>query len=316
MSAPTTTSPPQTLTPLDRFFSLTARGSSVQREVRGGFATFFTMAYIVVLNPIILGSGVDSHGHHLSVAQLTTSTALVAAVMTAVMGVVGNLPLAIATGLGLNSLVAFTIAPTMSWPDAMGLVVLEGLAIVVLAATGLRETILHSIPMPLKQAISVGIGLFIAFIGLVDSGFVTTPKGAAVPVQLGATGRLTGWPVLVFAVGLLIMLVLLIRRVRGAILLGIVGATALAVVINAVADVPSWGLTTPKLPSKVVGAPDFGLLGHFSLFGGFVHAGVLTAVIFVFTLVLSDFFDAMGTIIGISNEAGLLTEDGRLPGIG
>src|SRR3954463_7494360 len=149
-------------TAIDRYFSLTARGSSVQREVRGGLATFFTMAYIVVLNPIILGSGVDKYGHHLSIAQLTTSTALVAAVMTAIMGVVGNLPLAIATGLGLNSLVAFTIAPTMSWPDAMGLVVLEGVGIVILAPPGLRETTLNSIPMPLNQAISVGIGLFIA----------------------------------------------------------------------------------------------------------------------------------------------------------
>jgi AGZA family xanthine/uracil permease-like MFS transporter len=301
---------------VERLFAVSARGSSVQREVRGGLATFFTMAYIVVLNPIILGSGVDKYGHHLSIAQLTTSTALVAAVMTAIMGVVGNLPLAIAAGLGLNSLVAFTIAPTMSWPDAMGLVVLEGLGIVILAATGLRETILNSIPMPLKQAISVGIGLFIAFIGLVDSGFVTTPKGAAVPVQLGSVGRLNGWPVVVFAFGLILMLVLMIRRVRGAILLGIIGATVLAVVINEVATVKNWGLTTPKIPDKVVGAPDFGLLGHFSLFGGFVHAGIMTAVIFVFTLILSDFFDAMGTIIGISNEAGLLTEEGKLPGIG
>ena len=300
---------------LERTFQISARGSSVQREVRGGFATFFTMAYIVVLNPIILGSGVDKGGHHLSVAQLTTSTALVAAVMTAVMGLVGNLPLAIATGLGLNSLVAFTIAPTMSWPDAMGLVVLEGLGIVVLVATGLRESILNAIPMPLKQAISVGIGLFIAFIGLVDSGFVTVPK-SGVPVQLGTTGRLNGWPVVVFAFGLLLILVLMIRRVRGAILLGIIGATVLAIVINETATVQNWGLTTPKIPDKVVGKPDFGLLGHFSIGGGFAHAGIITAVIFVFTLILSDFFDAMGTIIGISNEAGLLTEDGRLPGIG
>src|SRR5207302_7772668 len=111
---------------IERTFALTERGSTVQREVRGGLATFFTMAYIVVLNPIILGSGVDKYGHHLSIAQLTTSTALVAAVMTAIMGIVGNLPLAIAAGLGLNSLLAFTIAPTMSWPDPTGLVVLEG----------------------------------------------------------------------------------------------------------------------------------------------------------------------------------------------
>ncbi|MGB8652127.1 MAG: NCS2 family permease [Mycobacteriales bacterium] len=300
---------------LDRYFSITERGSTVQREVRGGFATFFTMAYIVVLNPIILGSAKDVNGHSLSLAQLTTSTALVAAVMTAMMGLVGNLPLAIATGLGLNGLVAFTIAPTMSWPDAMGLVVIEGLGIVVLAATGLRETILNAIPLPLKQAISVGIGLFIAFIGLVDAGFVTVPK-SGVPVQLGATGRLSGWPVVVFAFGLVIMLVLLIRKVRGAILIGIAAATALAVAIESVASVTSWGLTTPKVPSTLVGSPDFGLVGHFSLAGGFAKAGAMTAVIFVFTLILSDFFDAMGTIIGISNEAGLLTEDGQLPGIG
>jgi AGZA family xanthine/uracil permease-like MFS transporter len=301
--------------PLERTFRIYERGSTVQREIRGGFATFFTMAYIEVLNPIILGSAKDKYGHTLSLEQLTTSTALVAAVMTAIMGLVGNLPLAIATGLGLNGLVAFTLAPTMSWPDAMGLVVIEGLGIMLLVATGLRETILDSIPMPIKQAISVGIGLFIAFIGLVDSGFVTVPK-SGVPVQLGPTGRLTGWPVVVFAFGLLLILVLMIRRVRGAILLGIVGATILAIIINAVADVKTWGLTTPEIPDSVVGKPDFGLLGHFSLGGGFVHAGVLTAVIFVFTLILSDFFDAMGTIIGISNEAGLLTPDGKLPGIG
>ncbi len=301
---------------LDRFFRISERGSSVQREVRGGFATFFTMAYIVVLNPIILGSAKDSLGHSLSVAQLTTSTALVAAVMTAIMGLVGNLPLAIATGLGLNSLVAFTIAPTMSWPDAMGLVVIEGLGIVLLVATGLRQTILEAIPLALKQAISVGIGLFIAFIGLVDAGFVTTPKGASVPVQLGATGRLNGWPVLVFAVGLLLTIVLLVRQVRGAILISIIVSTVLAVVINALATVTTWGLITPKVPSSIVGKPDFGLLGHFSLGGGFAKAGIVTAVIFVFTLILSDFFDAMGTIIGISNEAGLLDEQGRLPGIG
>ena len=309
---------PSSTSALDRYFKISERGSTLQREVRGGFATFFTMAYIVVLNPIILGLGKDEHGHSLSVAQLTTSTALVAAVMTLIMGVVGNLPLAIATGLGLNSLVAFTIAPQMSWPDAMGLVVLEGLGICLLVATGLRQTILAAIPLPLKQAISVGIGLFIAFIGLVDAGFVTVPKGSGLPVQLGSTpdGRLTGWPVVVFAFGLVAILVLLVRKVRGAILLGIVAATVLAVIIDATADVKTWGLITPKLPHHVVGKPDFGLLGHFSLFGGFAHAGVMTAVIFVFTLILSDFFDAMGTIIGVSNEAGLLKEDGTLDNIG
>ena len=315
-TAPPTAENPQPRNGFDRYFRITERGSTVEREIRGGLATFFTMAYIVVLNPIILSTGVDKFGHHLSVPQLVTATALVAAVMTAIMGIAGNVPLAIAAGLGLNSVLAFQIAPTMSWPDAMGLVVIEGLGIIVLVATGLRETIMNAIPLPLKQAISVGIGLFIAFIGLVDAGFVTTPKGAAVPVQLGATGRLTGWPVVVFAFGLLLTIVLLVRRVRGAILLSIVASTILAVIINSVATVKNWGLITPKVPNSIVGKPDFGLLGHFSIGGGFAKAGALTAIIFIFTLVLSDFFDAMGTIIGIGNEAGLLDEEGRMPGIG
>jgi AGZA family xanthine/uracil permease-like MFS transporter len=315
-TAPPSAGSPAPRNGLDRYFRISERGSTVEREIRGGFATFFTMAYIVVLNPIILSSGVDKYGHHLSVPQLITATALVAAVMTAIMGIAGNVPLAIAAGLGLNSVLAFQIAPTMSWPDAMGLVVIEGLGIVVLVATGLRETIMNAIPLAIKQAISVGIGLFIAFIGLVDAGFVTTPKGAAVPVQLGSTGRLTGWPVVVFAFGLLLTVVLLVRRVRGAILISIIASTVLAVIINSVATVKDWGLITPKVPHKVVGKPDFGLLGHVSIGGGFAKAGVLTAIIFIFTLILSDFFDAMGTIIGVGNEAGLLDEEGRMPGIG
>src|SRR5947209_14811468 len=168
------------------------------------------MAYIIVLNPIILASGTDKFGHHLNFAQLSAATAFVAAVMTFIMGVGGNLPLAIAAGLGLNSVVAFQIAPTMSWPAAMGLVVIEGIGICLLVVTGLRQVIVDAIPLPLKQAISVGIGLFIAFIGLVDAGFVHTPNPAATPVSLGAygSGTLVGWPVFVFCVGLLLTLTL------------------------------------------------------------------------------------------------------------
>src|SRR4051794_15434798 len=170
------------------------------------------MAYIIVLNPIILSAGTDKFGHHLDFAQLSAATALVAAVMTIIMGVGGNLPLAIAAGLGLNAVVAFQIAPLMSWPDAMGLVVIEGLVICALVLTGLREAVMHAIPQPLKQAISAGIGLFIAFIGFVDSGFVTRIPDAAdntTPVQLGASGSLSGWPVLVFCLGVLLTLALL-----------------------------------------------------------------------------------------------------------
>ncbi|MFE6364978.1 NCS2 family permease [Streptomyces sp. NPDC057806] len=304
---------------VDRFFKISERGSTVGREIRGGFATFFTMAYILVLNPIILGSAKDKFGETLDPVQLTTATALVAAVMTVIMGVGGNLPLALAAGLGLNAVVAFQIAPLMSWDDAMGLVVLEGLLICVLVVTGLREAVMHAIPQPLKQAISVGIGLFIAFIGFVDAGFVSRIPDAAnttVPVQLGGTGNLTGWPILVFCLGVLLTVGLLARKVKGAILISIVVMTLVALVINSLADVKSWGLTTPEWPEKLVDTPDFGLLGQFSLFGAFGETTVITVVLLVFTLVLSDFFDTMGTVVGISAEANLLDEEGKVPDLG
>ncbi|WNO75306.1 NCS2 family permease [Streptomyces sp. AM8-1-1] len=305
---------------VDQYFRISARGSTYAREIRGGFATFFTMAYILVLNPIILGSAEDKFGHQLSAAELATSTALVAAVMTAIMGLGGNLPLAVAAGLGLNAVVAFQIAPLMSWPDAMGLVVLEGILICVLVVTGLREAIMHAIPSSLKQAISVGIGLFIAFIGFVDAGFVTRIPGdeSTVPVQLGGSGQLSGWPVLVFCVGVLLTVALMARKVKGAILISIVVTTVLAIVINELATVDrlAWGLTVPAVPDDVVAAPDFGLVGAFSLFGAFEQIGVITLVLLVFTLILSDFFDTMGTVVGISSEAGLLDEDGKVPNLG
>ncbi|NGO42733.1 NCS2 family permease [Streptomyces ureilyticus] len=304
---------------VDRFFKISVRGSTFAREIRGGFATFFTMAYILVLNPIILGSAEDKFGQRLDSVQLVTATALVAAVMTIIMGVGGNLPLALAAGLGLNAVVAFQIAPLMSWADAMGLIVLEGLLICVLVVTGLREAVMHAIPQPMKQAISVGIGLFIALIGFVDAGFVTRIPDAAnstVPVQLGATGSLTGWPMLVFCLGVLLTIGLLARKVKGAILISIVAMTILAIVINSAADIKSWGLTTPSWPDKVVDTPDFGLIGDFSLFGAFGEAGAITVVLLVFTLILSDFFDTMGTVVGVSAEAGLLDEDGKVPNLG
>src|SRR4051812_36907867 len=196
---------------LDGWFRLGERRTTVGRELRGGLATFFTMAYIVVLNPIILSNVPDKFGNKLDFAQVSAMTALVAAIMTIIMGVGGNLPLAVAAGLGLNSVVAFQIAPTMSWPDAMGLVVIEGLGICLLVATGLRQVIMNATPLPMKQAISVGIGLFIAFIGLVDAGFVSRTGAPPVPVQLGSGGVLSGWPVVVFCFGLLLANVLLAR---------------------------------------------------------------------------------------------------------
>ncbi|MFF0780808.1 NCS2 family permease [Streptomyces sp. NPDC003720] len=303
---------------LDRYFRISERGSTLGREIRGGLATFFAMAYIIVLNPIILGSAKDMYGHHLDNGQLVTATALTAAFTTLLMGVIGNVPIALAAGLGVNSVVALQLAPRMSWPDAMGMVVLAGFVVMLLVATGLRERVMNAVPFGLRKAISIGIGLFIMLIGLVDAGFVTRMPDAAqttVPLQLGVGGHLNGWPVLIFVLGALLTFGLIVRKVPGAILISIVGMTVLALIINSVAHVSTWGLTVPKWPGNPLATPDFGLVGQFSLFGGFSKVGVLTGILFVFTVLLSCFFDAMGTIMGIGDEAKLTDAQGYMPGI-
>jgi AGZA family xanthine/uracil permease-like MFS transporter len=317
---------PSTTSALDRYFKISERGSTVQRELRGGLTTFFTMAYIVVLNPLIIGTAKDQDGHLLGIPRVAAVTALVACVMTLAMGIVGRYPFALATGLGLNAFVAFSLASQMSWADAMGLVVLEGLVITALVVAGVRGAIFRAIPAELKVAISVGIGLFIALIGFVDAGFVRRTGTGPVPVQLGATGELHGWPTVVFVVGVLIAAVLVVRKAKGALLLAIVLTTLFAIAVEKAFDVGGafgpdgkyrpngFSLNVPDWPDKVAGKPDLELLGHFSLFGGFAEVGVISALLFVFTLMLADFFDTMGTVVGVGAEAGLLDEDGQLPG--
>src|SRR3954463_13634851 len=318
---------------LDRFFKISERGSTVGQEIRGGIVTFFTMAYIIVLNPIIIGYAQDADGGFLgggtapNIEAVAAATALVAGVMTILMGVLANYPLALATGLGLNAFVAFSIASTMSWADAMGLVVLEGLVILVLVLTGFRGAVFHAVPAQLKVAISVGIGLFITLVGLVDAGFVRRIPDAAnttVPVQLGSNGFLDGWPVLVFAFGLGLMVTLYVRKVHGAILISIIATTVVAVIVESIAKVGpavsgnkvnpnGWTLNVPKIPDNVVDVPHFRLLGQFSLFGSFERVGFVTALLFVFTLMLADFFDTMGTMTAIGAEANLLDAEGVPP---
>ncbi|MFC7491225.1 MULTISPECIES: NCS2 family permease [unclassified Knoellia] len=316
----------------DRYFKISERGSTIGREVRGGVVTFFTMAYIVVLNPLILGFAPDVNGDFLgggpgdgsNLPAIAAGTALVAGLLTILMGVVANFPLALATGLGLNAFVAFAVASQMTWADAMGLVVLEGLIILVLVLTGFRQAVFHAVPRQLKVAISVGIGLFIALIGFVDAGFVRRTGTGPVPVQLGVDGFLGGWPTLVFVVGLITVIVLWVRKVRGAILIAIVAATVLAIIIEAIAKIgpmvagdnvnpTGWGLIVPKLPEKIVDSPDLATVGQFSLLGSFQSVGVVAAALLIFTLMLADFFDTMGTMTAIGHEADLLDEDGLPP---
>jgi AGZA family xanthine/uracil permease-like MFS transporter len=208
----------------------------------------------------------------------------------------------------------------------MGLVVLEGIIILVLVLTGFRKAVFHAVPQQLKVAISVGIGLFIALIGFVDGRFVTRVPDefqTTVPVQLGADGHLAGWPVLVFCLGLALMIALWVRKVRGAILISILVTTVIAVVVEAIGDLGAasadnpggWSLSVPTLSGDLVALPSFDTLGEVNLFGAFssIEGGALAALLLVFSLLLADFFDTMGTMTAIGAEAGLNDAAGTPP---
>jgi AGZA family xanthine/uracil permease-like MFS transporter len=309
---------------IDSFFQITERGSTIGREIRGGLVTFFAMSYIIVLNPLIL-SGIPSNagtfiggGAEPNIAGVAAATALIAGIMTIAMGLVANYPMAIAAGLGINSVIAFSVAqlPGMSFADAMGVVVLEGVVILILVLTGFRTAVFRAIPRQLKIAISVGIGLFIALIGLWDARFVTA--GSGTPLQLGAGGYLATWPVLVFVLGLLTAIVLMVRKVKGALLIAIGSATVLAVVVQAITklgsvgggDPSGWSLNIPEFTGGF-SLPDFSVLGQFSILGAAEHLGPIVLVLMVFSLMLADFFDTMGTMVAIGAEGGLLDKDGN-----
>ncbi|MFJ9796991.1 NCS2 family permease [Streptomyces sp. NPDC101145] len=299
---------------LDRYFHITHRGSTVAREVRGGVTTFMAMAYILLLNPLLLG-GADVLGNKLSQPALITATALAAAVTTLAMGIIGKVPLALAAGLSVAGVVSTQVAPHMTWPQAMGMCVVYGAVICLLVVTGVREVIMNAIPLALKHGITMGIGLFIAMIGFVNAGFVGKGEGGG-PVTLGTGGSLTGWPVVLFTVTLLLIFMLQARKVPGAILLGIVVGTVISVVATATGliDERAWGGRPPVLDGGVVSMPDFSLFGQVE-FGGWEQLGYAAVGMIVFTLVLAGFFDAMATIIAVGQEARLADASGRMPGL-
>lgn len=311
------------LSPLDRFFKISQRGSTVAREVRGGLVTFFSMSYILVLNPLILSTPHDGIASLGTRAQIASGTAFIAGVMTILMGVVANYPLALAAGLGINAMVAYTLVGMhgMTYADAMGLIVIEGVVILLLVLTGFREAVFRAVPAQLKTAISVGLGLFIALIGLIDSKVVRSNKGGA-PLELGLGGSLQGWPTLVFMFGLFLTLILMVRKVRGAILIGILSSTVLAVIVEAFANLGAfvdkknetgWSLTVPHLHGSPFALPSFETLGKFSLLGSIDKVGIVSVVLLVFTLLLADFFDTMGTMIAVGAEGDLLDSEGNPP---
>ncbi|MRH29084.1 NCS2 family permease [Microbacterium sp. SYP-A9085] len=320
--APVTTaeSPREPKNGFDRFFEITARGSTLGTEIRGGLVTFVTMAYIVILNPIILGGTKDVAGAVLQNQQLAAVTALTAGVMTILFGLVARLPFAFAAGLGINSFLAVSVVGQLTWAEAMGLVVINGLIIVLLSATGLRRMIMDAIPMELKIAITVGIGMFIAFIGLVDAGLVTASGVPSPPVGLGVGGSIATVPVLLFVLTLLLAGILMARKVKAALLIALVSGTIVAMIVEAIWHLGSrvnnpggWGMSVPTLPSQWFSIPDLGLIGQVDLVSSWGRIGVIACVMLVFTLVFTNFFDAMGTMTGLAEEAGLSDKKGDFP---
>jgi len=294
------------------------------------------MAYIIALNPIIIGTTPDVNGNLISgmaisdpgavpltMAMVAAATAIVAGVMTLLMGVVGRFPVALAAGLGINALAAYTLAPTMPWSQVMGLIVWEGIVITILVLTKFRKAVMNAVPKSLRTGISVGIGLFIALIGLVDAGFVR--QGSQMG-ELGIAGSIIGWPLLVFVVVLIALIIMWVKKVKGAMLIAIVGGTVFAVILEAIVKsgdsvsnpTTGWRLNVPQLVTGQSWLPNLELLkfwDHVDLIGAF-HSDFRSWAIVILTilaLMLADFFDTMGTIVAIGKTGGLLQEDGNPP---
>jgi AGZA family xanthine/uracil permease-like MFS transporter len=296
---------------LGRWFRFRENGTTAARDTVAGATTFIVMSYIIFVNPAILGfAGVEALADRgLPFDAVLTSTCLVAGVMTILMGLYTNRAYAIAPGLGLNAVVAFTLVANegLSFPEAMGLVVVEGLAVTILVLVGLREAIMRAIPLELKKAIAIGIGLFIAFIGLTNSGLVV--RGVGTPVDLA---EFTSWTVLITLVGLVVTIGLRAIGFPGDLLVGIVLTTAFATIVNYAADVYPEGQGYARWPDDVVDRPDFSLVGEFS-FDAFTTLPFVAALAFAFSLFLADFFDTMGTLVGVGRQAGYLDARGELP---
>jgi AGZA family xanthine/uracil permease-like MFS transporter len=310
---------------LERYFQIRARGSSVGTEVRGGITTFIVMAYILVVNPVILSALTQGKGPDF--VATATMTALAAGVVTIAMGLATNYPIGMASGMGLNAFVAFDLilGRGMSWQAAMGVVVLDGLIITALVLVGYREAVMLAIPLGLKRAISVGIGFFVLFIGLVNAGFVRVPV-ESIPIVNGVAaghpqppvtlGNLVGWPIFLAIFGLLLSALLLVRNVRGALIIGIVATTALGIVIHYATgvDISAAEGAQGALPSHL--APiSFATFGAGLNLEVFQAVPLITVLLVVFSLIVSDFFDTMGTVVGLADEGGWLDEQGSIPGL-
>ncbi|MGA1797166.1 NCS2 family permease [Sphingomonas sp. 4RDLI-65] len=283
---------------LDRYFSLTERGTSARTEVLAGFTTFLTMAYIVLVNPAILGQA------GMPIASVAAATCFAAAFGSILMGFVANTPLALAPGMGLNAYFSFTVVQQMGvpWPVALACVFLSGVAFLILTLTGVRQLIVAVIPMHLFAAVAGGIGLFIGFIGLKNAGIVV-----ANPATFVALGDLKAPGAALALFGLLLIATLSVWKVRGAMLIGIVATTLVAWIFGQVTVTPA-----PYSLSALTGtAFALDLPGVFGLTGS--HGLGLLEILFVFLFV--DLFDNIGTLVAVTKRAGLMDAAGRIPGL-
>ncbi|ESQ88616.1 adenine permease [Asticcacaulis sp. AC460] len=280
---------------LDTYFGLTAQGTTVRTEVVAGFTTFLTMAYIILVNPAILSAT------GMPVAAIAAATCLSAAFASILMGLVANYPLALAPGMGLNAYFTFTVVKGMGlpWQVALGCVFISGVCFLLLTLVGVRQLIVNAIPKPLFAAVAAGIGLFIAFIGLKEAGIIV-----ANPATTVALGDLHSPVPLLALTGLLIIAVLNAWRIKGAILIGILGTSALGWLFHLVSYTPQpydlTAMTATMGQLDIPGALNIAKTGF----------GVLE-IIFVFLFV--DLFDNVGTLVGVSKRAGLIDADGKIP---
>ena len=292
--------PPASSGGFDSYFKLSERGTNIGTEVRAGVTTFLVMAYIIFLNPLILSNMFPEGAERDAfIPAAAAATALLAGLLTIVMGLAGNYPIALAAGLGINAIVAFTLVLGLglSPAGAMGVIVLEGLIVLVLVLVGLREAIMNAVPLALKRAIGVGIGLFILFIGFVDGGLIIPGNPI---VQFNFPVDTATW---VFVLGLALTIVLFVLKVRAALLISIVVMSIVAYLL---------GLTV--VPENLSFVPDFSTLGDFNVTEVW-ELGILVASLTIFSIMLTDFFDTMGTATAIAEQAGLATPDGKVPGI-
>lgn len=292
---------------LDRYFKVTEAGSTIGTEVRGGLTNFLVMSYILVVNAVILSSA------GMSFPAVAAATALMAALFTAGMALWANYPYAGAAGLGINAVVAFGLVKGagLSWQAAMGVVALEGGAICIAMALGMRRALLDAVPYQLKLGIGAGIGAFIFAIGAFNGGLAVGTGNPSDPVALG---NLNSGTAIVTIAGLIITTFLYARGVKGTLLFGIIGATLVGVLVNAATggatykDLPGVAVMPPNL----LDTPNFGTIGQLDLLGVFSKLGVVAAILTVFSLMLSDFFDTAGTVTSVAAEGGWLRPDGRI----